>query len=343
VQHFVEVTMDDNRRDALTKEYGEVCSNFRTLTDIRFKLLSLLPIATAAATAFKGAPTDGVSFVFPLFGLIATIGLVTYNTRNDQLYDELVGRAASIERSLGLADGAFANRPHPWLIFRLLDIKFIERSLGLADRAFANRPRTWLVSRLLDVKWEDIEWKVDHRTGVGTIYAACIAVWLFLLLASLSAPLVSAPKDSVLASLAVLGLAVIATWCARTWIARRKKKVAEEMRSWAAEAVQMALSTDLSRTVEDPKLLDLCSKLGHEKREAIAARAQFYTPIDRDSINYYLPCVSKEQTACQLVALLTDLPPRWLFDCATNRRGSMPAQSRASSLPCADESKVITH
>src|ERR1700759_2330890 len=82
VQHFMEVTMDDNRRDALTKEYGEVCSNFRTLTDIRFKLLGLLPIATAPATAFKGPPTDGVSFVFPLFGLIATIGLVTYNTRN---------------------------------------------------------------------------------------------------------------------------------------------------------------------------------------------------------------------------------------------------------------------
>jgi hypothetical protein len=292
--HFVEEAMDDNRREALIKEYGEVCSNFRTLTDIRFKLLALLPTATAAATAFKGDLADGGSFVFPLFGLIATIGLVTYNTRNDQLYDELVGRAASIERNLGLADGAFANRPHAWLSFRLLGIK----------------------------------WKVDHRTGVGTIYLACIAVWLFLLLASLSVLVVSGVKASVLAPLTAFGLAVIATWCARTWIRRKKKQVADEMRSLAAEAVQRALSTDnLSQAAEDRELIDLCSKLGHEERETIAGRAQFYAAIDPDSSSDYLPCASKEQTACQLVALLTDLPPRWLFDCATNRRGSMPRQS----------------
>jgi hypothetical protein len=304
---LAEEAMDNHRREALSKEYGEVCSNFRTLTDIRFKLLALLPIATAAATAFKGDRADGGSFVFPLFGLIATIGLVTYNTRNDQLYDELVGRAASIERSLGLADGAFANRPHAWLSFRLLGIK----------------------------------WKVDHRTGVGTIYLASIAVWLFLLLASLSAPLVSAlaPQASVLAPLAAFGLAVIATWCARTWIKRKKKQVADEMRSLAAKAVQKAFSTDLSQAAQDRELIDLCSKLGHEKRETIAGRAQFYAAIDRDSSSYYLPCVSKEQAACHLVALLTDLPPRWLFDCATNRRGIMPKQSPVSFLPCADEAR----
>ncbi len=115
---------------------------------------------------------------------------------------------ASIERSLGLADGAFANRPHAWLSFRLLDIK----------------------------------WKVDHRTGVGTIYLASIAVWLFLLLTSMSAPLVSAwaPQASVRAPLAAFGLAVIATWCARTWIMYKKKQVNDEMRFWAAKAVQKA-------------------------------------------------------------------------------------------------------
>src|ERR1700751_3073124 len=32
----MEVTMDDHRREALLKEYGEVSNNFRLLTDIRF-------------------------------------------------------------------------------------------------------------------------------------------------------------------------------------------------------------------------------------------------------------------------------------------------------------------
>ena len=62
-----------------------------------------------------------------------------------------------------------------------------------------------------------------------------------------------------------------------------------------------------------------------------------YAGIDRDSSIYYPPGVSKEQAACHLVALLTDLPPRWLFDCATNRRGDMPEKSPVLFPPRADE------
>jgi hypothetical protein len=58
---------------------------------------------------------------------------------------ELVGRGAAIERSLGIPDGAFANRPKAWLHIRLLGRK----------------------------------WNVDHRSAVATIYSASIALWLF--------------------------------------------------------------------------------------------------------------------------------------------------------------------
>ncbi|MBA3422152.1 MAG: hypothetical protein H0U12_09745 [Thermoleophilaceae bacterium] len=85
-----------------------------------------------------------------LFGLAVTLGLVSYNSRNDQLYDALVGRAAEIERSLHLSDGAFAHRPRPWLTIRLL---------GVA-------------------------WQVEHRRSVATIYGASIALWLSLLLSA---------------------------------------------------------------------------------------------------------------------------------------------------------------
>jgi len=166
------------------------------------------------------------------------------------------------------------------------------------------------------------------------IYSVSIAGWLFLLLASLSALPDSTQKAPVLAPLAAFGLSVIATWCATTWIRRKKK----HMEYVAAKAVQKALSTDLSRAGEDRKeLITLCADLGHEERETIVKRAKFYATLDRDSLSYYLPGASKEQAACQLVALLTDLPPAWLFDCATNRRGSTPKGSPVSIPPCADE------
>src|SRR3954468_542669 len=108
------------RQAALLAEYGEVANNFRLLTDIRFRLLAFLPIAagTAAGLLAAGKNRDPAAetraLVLSLFGLAVTAALATYNERNDQLYDTLVGRAARIERELGLPDGAFANRPAAW-------------------------------------------------------------------------------------------------------------------------------------------------------------------------------------------------------------------------------------
>lgn len=295
--------MDDHRREALLKEYGEVSSNFRLLTDIRFKLLAFLPIASAVAAAFKGDSIGTAAFTLSLFGLAATIGLVTYNARNDQLYDELIGRAASIERSLGLPDGAFANRPQAWLTVHIL---------GLS-------------------------WRVNHRIGVTIIYAASIALWLFGLLA----PLLELGRRAYVAlglphflvvdplmwiQVIALALAVLITYSAAKLIKGQREQRENEMRELAADAVKRALSIDLGRVVADGELVDLCARLSGEKPERIRARADFFSTIDPESLGHYLPRGSREHTASHLVALLTDLPPRWLFDCVTNRRGTAATQ-----------------
>lgn len=290
--------MDDSRRDALLKEYGEVSGNFKLLTDIRFKLLAFLPIATAAAAAIKSEGAGIGNFSLSLFGLVATIGLLTYNARNDQLYNELVARAASIERSLGLQDGSFANRPRPWLTIWC--------------------PR--------------VDWKVEHGTGVATIYAASIALWLSGLLApilefarqtyvslGLRHFLVADPSAWVNAT--AVGTAICATYLGLRSAGRQKKRRAQEMRRLAVAAVERAKSLEFSAVAKDVKFVELCVRLSDGDRNAIAARASFYASIDPESLGHYLLRGESTQTASHFVALLTDLPPRWLFDCATNRRG----------------------
>ena len=75
---------EKDRREALLKEYSEIGSNFRTLTDIRFRLLNLLPLAALAAAALNPAGTAPGRLSFALFGLVATLSLVSYNKRNDR-------------------------------------------------------------------------------------------------------------------------------------------------------------------------------------------------------------------------------------------------------------------
>jgi predicted ester cyclase len=177
------------RQDALLTEYNEVCSNFRTLTDIRFKLLAFLPIAAGVAVAVSKKSPYTLGLALPLFGLVATIGLATYNARNNQLYNELVDRAAAIERSLHIPDGAFANRPTPWL-------------------------RITLLGR---------NWKIDHGTAISTIYAASIALWLFGIVAyvlewcrraylAIGLPSISVKEPSAWVNTISIVVAIVATY-----------------------------------------------------------------------------------------------------------------------------------
>jgi hypothetical protein len=104
------------------------------------------------------------------------------------------------------------------------------------------------------------------------------------------------------------------------------KRREEDMRALAAHAVRRALRIDWSGVAKDKDLVNLCAELCGQKKETICARSEFYAKIAPESLGYYLPRSSEEHRAAHLVALLTDLPPRWLFDCVTNRRGIVAEQ-----------------
>lgn len=331
----------DRRREALFAEYGEVVGNFRLLTDIRFKLLALLPLAAAAAAALQ-ASTDERSDAWlamlglSAFGLVVTAGLMSYNDRNDQLYGELVGRAAAIERELGLPDGAFAHRPNPWF------------SLRMGERT----------------------WPVNHGRSVAVIYGASVALWLFGVLDfALRVASGAAHTDewAVAAALAAVALTVVA---ARSIAAQRKAR-GKQMRVGAAATARIA-HRDLELVAQGELFYALCAGLLNSRIGALRAyrelcdglantpkfsqstncdvlvrkilwkggkepaprdvgedvrkRAKFYREQLR--VNAELYCDTREgQPALTmpsyLVALITDLSPRWILDCATERRKSV--------------------
>jgi hypothetical protein len=289
--------MEQNRRDEVLKEYGEVSSNFRLLTDIRFKLLAFLPIATASAVLLKAQSHGMIGLLLSLFGIATTIGFAIYNTRNDQLYDELVGRAAEIERTLGIPEGAFANRPKAWLTITLIGIKL----------------------------------KIDHRTGVGIIYASSIAIWLFGvyfsaieivrdIYLSTSLPVYASTGMTIWTYLVASTLALLSTYLGLKSIREQKDTRQKQMRKLAASAVEQLCSLELCVAAEDIKFISTCSELADIDVKKVKARANFYGRLDENTLRYYMPTEPKLSAMSSFVALLTDLPPRWILDCATSRR-----------------------
>jgi hypothetical protein len=143
------MTTDDRKTKVALAEYKEVLTQFRKLTDIRFKLLTYLPLGTVAGTIVVRRDSDRVKqAAISAFAFVVTLCIATYNKRNDQLYDTLVARAAELEREeLKIEHGYFATRPKAW------------HKYGRVT--------------------------VDHRPSIGVIYAASASLWAYLFTAAL--------------------------------------------------------------------------------------------------------------------------------------------------------------
>ena len=85
-------------------DYEQTLSAWRLLTEIRFKLLALVP--TIAGTAIALLSTREIerweAAMLSLLGLFVTLGIVFYDQRNTQLYNRTLGRAEFLEGELVL-------------------------------------------------------------------------------------------------------------------------------------------------------------------------------------------------------------------------------------------------
>ena len=170
------------RSELLRLDYQQTTDLLRTLSDVRFKLLALVPTLSGAAIAVLGQPRSAAELLgVGVLGLVATLGILLYELRNTELYDYATRRAEHTETELGLPSigsragpgGLFSERPGRTL--RLFGVAPVDRDRGLA-----------LVYSAALAGWAYlVAWGALHALDVGSsrkIGAAIgVAVGLFLL------------------------------------------------------------------------------------------------------------------------------------------------------------------
>ena len=110
----VDGTAAASRVDAARAEldYSHTIELLRTLTHVRFKLLTFLPTIAGAAVALLGRDSSAAELIaVGAIGLTATAGLAAYELRNAELYDYALTRAAGLEDRIGV--GLYRERPRP--------------------------------------------------------------------------------------------------------------------------------------------------------------------------------------------------------------------------------------
>jgi hypothetical protein len=129
--------------ELLRLEYESASRLLDTLTEIRFKLLALVPTLSGAVVAFVSSGRTGVELLaIGGLGFAATSGVLAYELRNGELRRQATERVRRLETEL------FPGGP----------------LVGASDRT----PKLFGLLR------------ATHGLGVGLVYGAALAGWVYL-------------------------------------------------------------------------------------------------------------------------------------------------------------------
>jgi hypothetical protein len=153
----------NEKLESLKLEYKEVHAYWRTLTDIRFKLLAFVPTLAGLGVVLipKTTGTEPLgAFAFGLLGFIATLGITFYDQRNSELYNASLKRARFLECEMKFK----ASHPN-----KCCD----DANVG---GIFCLRPER--ERRFLGIKM----W---HDRALAMVYASALGAWLFIIISSI--------------------------------------------------------------------------------------------------------------------------------------------------------------
>ena len=132
-----------DRDELLRLEYEYASRLLGNLTEIRFKLLALVPTVSGAVVAFVSSGRTGVELLaIGGLGLAATSGILAYELRNGEL------RRRATERVVRLESELFSTGP-------------LVGGYGRTPKLFGVIP-------------------ASHRLGVGLVYGAALGGWVYL-------------------------------------------------------------------------------------------------------------------------------------------------------------------
>lgn len=95
----------------LRADYEQTNGQIRMLTDIRFKLLTLIPTGTVVAVSVLGTTVSTeTALVVGILGFVFVFAIAMYDLRNSQIYDAYLSRAMQLENQLRMPNGGLYNR-----------------------------------------------------------------------------------------------------------------------------------------------------------------------------------------------------------------------------------------
>jgi len=109
----------DQDAAGLKMDYEQTMATWRTLVELRFRLLAFVPAIAGVLGALGGRSPSATSALVALVGLAALFGIIMYDLRNSQFHDAAIHRAKELEKALvlsrlsnkGAAGGLMNERP----------------------------------------------------------------------------------------------------------------------------------------------------------------------------------------------------------------------------------------
>jgi hypothetical protein len=168
--------------DRLRLDYEQTTGQINALTDVRFKLLGIVPTVALAAVGIAGAhPSTGGLIGVGVLGLVATVGILLYELRNTETLAAALYHARDLARLLELrapdgrqeSDGVTGPPGRQHRLFRTLTVGQDE-ALGLVYGAALggwSYLLVWGVLHGLDV---------SGARAIGGVVGACCAIAVVL-------------------------------------------------------------------------------------------------------------------------------------------------------------------